>query len=54
MVMGDGGVAMGVEVEGVQEGSGGGGGADSPNAKVTAVVASGNYRVWLVKTFCVG
>ena len=49
-----GGVAMEVEVEGVREGSGGRGGADSANAKVTAVEASGNYRVWLVKTFCVG
>jgi len=46
-------VAMEVEVEGAREGSGGGRGADWPNAKVTAVVASGNYGVWLVKTFCV-
>ena len=38
-------VGMVVKALGAREGSGGGGGTDLPNAKVTAVVTSGNYRI---------
>ena len=49
-----GGVETVVEVLGAREGSGGGEGTHSANARGTAVVASGNCRIWSVVMFCVG
>ena len=51
--MGDG-VLMVVRALGVREGSEGGGGTDSLDAKGAGVASSGNFRIWSAILSCVG